>query len=329
MSSTYIGVARELDQTFCNVVPGDLVVYAAQPSRLMLGTQQNALPKLAIGLESIVMSDPTVFQKGMTVSGTAVMVNDLYVRGDLYTQQDLVLNGIQVSAGATYCNGDVTLMNTLSSAFSNANMLISSLYGRPIISLHQTMMSNHGPMLLYQDMLGAGYVMNSNNIHFGAGNTPYATFVNTGSLGIGFSNPRAKLDVYRGNVNARNLNKLKKSTTSNDVFVTINWENVPASGETFVVETFQQLNAPNNTQGSKTQKHNIMLTSPSYTHMPQIATTMGNVAAFSSLFMGMQGSTGTSLTLRSFINGVTSVASHEFDCNILMSPSNLGHVWLT
>lgn len=331
--ATYIGIAGASNQTFLNTLPDDLVVFAAEPARLLLGTQSNMPSKVEVGSDRIVVSDTTTFQNGLLVNGNALMFNDLYVQGNLITRQDLVLSGVQVASGASYCNGDLYVMNNASSFASNANVYITSTYGYPVLSLNQEMVNSHGPMLVYQDRVGAGYITNSNNIYIGRGSTPYATFSNSGWLGIGTSNPRAPLDLYRGNVNARNVMRIRKSLAgSNDIGVTINWEAsppVPGNEFCFVIETTQQLSF-GSIQGSRTQRHKLTLGSP-YAHVPQVAMSMGDHLAYTALHVGLSNTTATSATLRSYTSG-TPVGMgggiHDVDVNIIIAPSNVGHVWL-
>lgn len=330
--ATYIGIAGASNQTFLNTLPDDLVVFAAEPARLLLGTQSNMPSKVEVGNDRIIVSERTTFQNGLLVNGNALMFNDLYVQGNLITRQDLVLSGVQVASGASYCNGDLYVMNNSSTFNSNANVYITSTYGYPVLSLNQELVSSHGPMLVYQDRVGAGYITNSNNIYIGSGNTPYATFSNNGWLGLG-SNPRAPLDIYRGNVNARNIMRIRKSLAgSNDIGVTISWEVAPVvlgNEYCFVIETTQQISF-GSIQGSRTQRHKLLLGSP-YSHVPQVAMTMGDHLAYTSMYVGLSNTTATSATLRSYTLGAPTGMGggiHDIDVNIIIAPSNIGHVWL-
>lgn len=333
MGTIYIGIANASNETFNNTRQDDLVLFASEPSRIMLGTQSNLQAKLEIGSSNIVIADIARFLSGMQVNGNAMMLNDLYVQGNLITRQDLVLSGVQIASGASYCNGDLYVMNNSSSSFSNANVLVTSTYGVPVLSLHQE--AAVGEFKLFQSSQGAGYITNSNNIHIGRGaGTLYATFSNSGWLGIGTSNPRATVDVFGGNVNARNINRIRKSTAgSNDIGITINWQNVVTGGNEncLVVETTQQL-ASGTLQGTRTQRHRITL-GASMAHTPQVAFTIGDIVPYTSLYISLSNTTPTSATLRSYVAGAPGMGGgaivHDYDLNVVISPSSIGHVWVS
>ena len=340
MANTYIGIASTQGETFENTDEDDLILYTSEPAKLQLGTQSNVRSKIQISASNVIISDDVYFdngifiKEGLGVTGSAIIYSDLVVKGNLLTQRDITLVGNQIAQGASYCNGDLFVINDSSTqASSNATIFLKSQYGVPIVSMQQTQTLTTIPFKLYQASNGEGYVENSQNIYFKNTSNVYATFSNNGYISFGGTVPKTKLDIYDGTINAGNLMRLKKSvTSSNYIDIKINWTGTVSGAQNCVVlETTQQLNSTLK-HGTRIQKHNLILGS-NYNVVPQVACAFGDIDAYTSLLITSSNSGGNTSTFRSQISSLSNTVGgsilHEMDVNILIAPQTMGHVWLS
>lgn len=343
MANTYIGIANLGGETFSNALQDDLILYASEPARVLLGTQSNVKSKILIGSSNTIITDNTVFDGDITVQGDALMVNDLVVQGNLITKRDITLTGNQIALGASYCNGDLFVINNSSNiANSNATLFLTSITGVPMVSMHQQQQQTTKPFTIFQSSNGDGYIVNSNNIiltsrrqfSFGTDDNIYATFSNNGFLGLGITAPKTKLDVFDGNINAKNIIKLKKSSSNNsDVSININWSNVIMGSELCIVlETTQQFNGSiegTMKRGTKVQQHHLVLDTP-YRIEPQISYNYGDWESYTCITNSGSNIASNTVRMKSILgSGLYSNVLHEFDINVLVAPQAIGHVWLS
>lgn len=343
---TYIGIAAEDGQTFANASSNDLIMFTPDPSKLLMGTKNAFNSQMEISASRVVINDDaTVYGRlqvaeGASIAGTTTIYNDLFVQGNLITRQDLVITGVQVATGASYCNGDLFVTNDMvGMPFSNATMYVSSREGLPILSLQQTSNVSTRPFIIYQNASGDGYIMNTRNTYIGSQShissniTRHVIVSSNGNMGIGTSNPRQKLDVFQGNVNAQNIMRLCKSTaSSNPLNINISWtSNVAGPQHSIILETTQQYGTPAY-QGTRKQDHKLTLASP-FNHIPQVARGFGDKESYTSMFITASNTSPTSISISSTVIGApavgTSNITHELDINITIAPSVLGHVWMS
>lgn len=356
MSNTYIGIAQDVGDTFSNAKIDDLIFYASYPSRILIGAgradnAQSIASKIQVSSSNIVFEDENIFngnviiKDNINIQGRAIVYEDLFVQGNLITRQDIVLSGIQVASGATYCNGDLSVINTSTYLpFSNATVFLDSLSGYPMISLHQTQQSSTKPFLIYQSPNASGYIVNSNDLYVQAsknmyfGNFGATNFMMTsnGNVGIGTVTPKAKLDVFNGYVNSLNVMKFKKSlSSSNDISININWRNAYSNTDIcMLIESTQILNTTSK-HGTRTQKHKLIMGPPPFNMISQVACGLGDMEAYTSMYVNKSNvnDSSTSVTIFSQILGFLAGQnqnniSHEFDINVLVAPQQLGGVWL-
>lgn len=360
MANSFIAIANSIGDTFSNVMENDLIFFASEPARLMMGTQSNLPAQLQIGSNNIIFNDfvtfasnvkvdgsmsidsnmsmngSILFNSNMMVLGPVTMCNDVQVLGTLSTGKGMILNGDQfVSGGASYCNGDIYFTTyTSNEELRDQRVFIRSYYGTPSININQLQSPSNPPLLLFQTSNAEGYVTNNNtlnllshsNIRLGSSNNIHITLSNTGHVGIGTSNPRAKLDVYSGNINAGNFARLCKSTdTSNALNININWQNALSGGEhTLYFETTQHLNG-----GTRVQKHRLSLSNP-FSLTSYVAKGYGDVSPFTSLYIGTANLSSSNVRVSSTVSGfLAGNVRHELDLNMLTVSSDIGHTWLT
>ena len=94
MANTYIGIANLGGETFSNALQDDLILYASEPARVLLGTQSNVKSKILIGSSNTIITDNTVFDGDITVQGDALMVNDLVVQGIRFLSDNRFSRGL-------------------------------------------------------------------------------------------------------------------------------------------------------------------------------------------------------------------------------------------
>lgn len=365
MANTYIAIANSLGDTFSNALENDLIFYASEPARLMLGTQSNLPAQLQIGSNNIIFNELVTFSSNVKVDGSVLvdsnisgkgsilfnsnlmvlgpvtLCNDVQILGTLSTGKGVLLNGDQiVSGGASYCNGDIYFINFNSNGFIDQRVFLRSYFGNPTIYLNQVQDPANQPVKLFQTSNSEGFITNNNhlnlfshsNIHFGNSNNIYVTLSNTGYLGVGMSNPKAKVDVYDGNVNADNVIKLRKSTDSTGALnININWQNIVTGNQHCVFfETTQQLNGQLK-QGTRIQKHKLVLTSP-FTLTSYVANGYGDMEAYSSLYVNSSNSSTSNIRIQSFTSNVSIGAGnikHDLDVNVFVASTGMGHLWLS
>ena len=336
MEAGYIGIAASNQQTFSNTLSNDLVFYTPEPSRLIFGTMSNTSSAFDVSGSNVTVNGTLYVSSGAGITGLTTIYNDLYVQGNIITKQDLVMSGNQIATGASYCNGDLYVVNTTSNLpTSNAAIYVSSVSGLPVVSIQQSSNPFTGPLLLYQTLNGDAYIANTKNIHHGRSSAAtYTTLTSNGDLGVNTTNPRAKLDV-NGDINSRNLMRLKKSIgSSNALSVNINWSNVSfAPHHAITFKTTQQLNA-SVLQGSRMQKHRMILTAASnIQYIPQVACGVGDRESYVNLFISASNASSTSIAVLSFVSGppitTNSNVIHELCVEVDIAPTSLGHVWLT
>jgi hypothetical protein len=340
---TYIGIASSNGQTFTNARQDDFILYAQRPSRLLFGTQSNVKSKIQINSNAITLSENTVIEgrvqvnNVLAVTGLTAIYGDLFVAGNLITSQDLVMDGYQIANGASYCNGDLFVVNdTVGEAFSNANVYVESISGVPIIHLRQTDPSySNEPFTISQKLNGDGYITNTKNIYVGTNsNLTFLTFTSNSSVGINTTAPKATLDIRNGDINARNhVQKVVSASSSNPLDVVVNWE-TPSLGahNCIMVETTQQLNSPVK-QGTRIQKHKLLLGDP-YHLVSQVAYAVGDMESYTSLHISASNLSSNSVRIISHVRDPGTVATssnliHELGLEVLVAPHTLGHIWLT
>lgn len=337
--ATYIGIALGDGQTFTNASSNDLVMFTPHPSKMLIGTNAQVASQLEINNNRVVINDDTTVygnlqvSNGASIAGATIVYNDLFVQGNLVTRQDLVITGVQVATGATYCNGDLYVTNdTVGMSSSNATLYVTSKAGLPMVSLQQGSNTNTNPFILYQTQNGDAYIMNGRNMYLGTSNVSRQVLITSnGNMGIGTSNPRQRLDVFQGNVNAQNVMRLRKSVaSSNPVTVNVNWtSNVSGPQHNMIIQTTQQFGTPV-FQGSRRQEHKVLV-SP-FTHVPQVACGFGDKECYTTLFVTASNTSLTSMAIQSTVSGFQGANSnvvHELDVDIRIAPSVLGHVWLS
>lgn len=340
---TYIGIASSNGQTFANARQDDFILYAQRPSRLLMGTQSNVKSKIQINSNAITMSDTTIMEgrvqvnNTLAVTGLTALYGDLYVAGNLITSQDLVMEGYQIAAGASYCNGDLLVVNdTVGAASSNANVYVESVSGNPIIHLRQTDASaSNTPFQIYQLVSGDAYITNTKNIYVGnSNNLNFVAFSSNNAIGVNTSVPKAMLDVKGGDINARNhIRKSMSGSTSNPVGLTVNWEASAAGSECIILETVQLLGlsgSDSTYHGTRNQRHKLVLGSP-YTVVPQVACGVGDMESYTALYIGMCNVSSNAVHIYSRVQSSLGrvTTQHQLDMEVLLAPSSLGHVWLS
>ena len=222
------------------------------------------------------------------------------------------------------------------------DFLVTNNKSAAVLSLQQSSNSSTVPFVLYQTANGDAYIMNTRNTYIGSQGigisntsnfTRHILISSNGSIGIGTSNPRQKLDVFQGNVNAQNVMRLRKSVaSSNPVNININWtSNVVGPQYSVILETTQQYGTPVY-QGTRKQDHKFTLSSP-FNHTPQVARGFGDKESYTSMFITASNTSPTSMSISSTVIGApaagTSNITHELDVNIIIAPSVLGHVWMS
>jgi hypothetical protein len=259
----------------------------------------------------VVGSSNTYLTNNFSISGSASINSNLYV------------------AGGVTLDGGLLNVENLQHTPSNANVVISSLYGVPILNFKQ---SSYPPFSLYQGIDGQAYINNTNSINLGTSVKPSITLTNQGLLGIGTTTPRVKLDVRDGDINATNLIKLRKYNTSNlNIGININWSNGVANGNAFytiLFETIQQFTTAQ-AQCTRIQKHKLFVATGQLVSFVSIATGASDV--YSTLSIDKFVSNNNSIQIAS-ISAVPVTANnflHEFDLNILLASDALGPVWLS
>lgn len=333
MSHTYIGIVNTAGETFSNTKPDDLILYAAEPARLVLGTQSNVKPKITIGSSNTIITDNTLLEGRLTV------LQDLYIFGNLVTKQDLlltgnqVIDGFQVASGATFCNGDLYVINNSSNGYSNASSNMSSnstlhvhaLYGAPILSLWQKGQSNTSPFKILQSLDHQGYITNTGAINIRTGsNQHFTTFSPSGFVGIGTSSPRAKLDVYRGDVNAANVVCTRTSTSTTTATLTIHWENIVETEGYLTIETLQQVSIGHK-KGARSQKHDIYLSSLQFDS--HVSFNYGEKDIYAYFTISSSFLTPTSICITSSITCPVVTLGHDLRVDVISFSKTLGHVW--
>ena len=338
MEAGYIGIAASNEQTFSNTLSNDLVFYTPDPSRLIFGTMSNTVSTLDVSGSNLTVNGSLHVTSGAGIAGLTTIYNDLYVQGNIITKQDLVLTGVQIATGASYCNGDLYIVNSTSNLpTSNATIYVSAVSGLPVVSIQQSSNPFTGPFLLYQMTNGDAYIANTKNIHQGrSSSATYTTLTSNGDFGVGTTNPRSRVDV-NGNINSRNLIKMTKTAnTSNALAININWSNVSFGAHNAInFKTTQQLNSVFR-QGTRTQRHRMILAASSnIQYVPQVACAIGDRESYVNLFVSASNVSSTSIAVRSFVNGPSittpqnSNVIHEFNLEIDIPPAALGHVWLS
>jgi hypothetical protein len=425
-NNTYIAIANEVGDTFSDSIENDLIVFAAQPSRILMGTQSNVNAKISVNSNVIKFQEAVNFSRSSEFNalstfkdemmswsntrfmGVATFSNDVIVYGRLLTGSGMTLDGdVKVTGGATYCNGDINFINDWNNTPSNQNILISSVYGIPNIKIIQKSNVSSVPLTLYQDKDNIGYITNSNNLFISSSSNvrilvssnismtlsnnnnivikgftqftsnvdvygkiysatqflassntdiPGYAFVNdsntglfhpsnhnisivtnsmeafritdAGFVGIGMSNPKTKLDVFGGDVNANNVITTSKSSTASNLNIVINWDvHTTNSAFNIMFDTYQQVTSSSE-YGIRKQKHviNMANTSNMIQHM---AIANGNVSLYTGLFVNCLQSTSNSITIESLASNIAPIGLHNFKMNVVLYPPDIGHVWLS
>lgn len=325
MDAGYIGIAGSNRQTFRNTTSNDLVFFTPNPSKFVIGTRSNQLSTVQITGSNLVVNGNLQVTSGAGIQGTTTIYNDLIVRGNIITQQDLVLSGVQIAAGASYCNGDLFVTNnTIGEPTSNATVFVSSLNGLPMLSLQQNFTDDTKPFVIYQSLNGNGSVECEYDVHFKTSNQIYSTFTSNGFMGLGTQEPKARLDIADGNINANNIHKIYKSTSNNSpINIRINWTYQTYNRVVLIVSTLQQLR-----DGTRTQKHRIIMDPYNYDHVPQVAIGEGVVTDYCMLDTEVLYATETSMIFNSICKDNNNESLHEISLSIDMANSELGHIWL-
>lgn len=358
MANTYIAIAASLGDTFSNALENDLLFYASEPARLMLGTQSNVLAQLQIGSNNVVFNEFVTFSSNVKIDGSMSVTSNMSTKGSILFNSNLMVlgpvtlcnnvqilgtlnaeNGLLINGGASYCNGDVYCINFNSNGLIDQRVFLRSHFGNPTIYLNQVQDPSNQPVQLFQTSNSEGFITNNHNlnifshsnINLGNSNSIYVTLSNTGYLGIGNSNPKAKLDVFNGNVNADNVIRQKKSTnTSNLLGININWQNIVNGNEHCIYfETTQQLNTQT-LQGTRIQRHRLLLSNP-FTLTSYVATGYGDVQPYTSLFVYSSNLSTSNIKIQSYISNFSSGGDikHELDVNVFIASTDIGHVWLS
>lgn len=364
MANTYIAIANSLGDTFSNALENDLLFYASEPARLLLGTQSNIVSQVQIGSNNVIFNELVTFSSNVKVDGSVsvdsnmstkgsilfnsnllvlgpvTLCNDVQILGTLSTGKGILQNGDQiVSGGASYCNGDIYFINFNSNGFIDQRVFLRSYFGNPTLYLNQVQDPLNQPFILYQTSNSEAFIKNDHhlnlfsfsNIHLGNSNNINVTLSNNGNLGIGTSNPRTKLDVFGGNVNANNVIKLTKGLgTSNDINISINWQNITSGSQNCLFfDTIQHIHGDNHI-GTRTQTHKLVLSNP-YSLKSYVATGQGDSNVYTSLHISMSNSSSSNVAIKSIVNGYTtgSALRHEITLNVNTVSSTMGHVWLT
>jgi hypothetical protein len=270
---------------------------------------------------AVVNSNLNINQKlfvnqAVTHSNSLSNLGNAYFASNVSINSNLsVLQNVNVSQ-SLYVNQNVTFSNTLSNLgniYAASNAYIGGKLGIGVLTPSEALsvasnisLSNYGKAVLWT----------SNNY-----------------LGINTSNPRTNVEIRGGDFLGKNIVRKTISTdSSNNLIITLNWENAYNSGNQYyvVVETCQTIT--NGTlQGVRYQRQTIR-TSNTAIITQQAASSYGNAAAFSSLTIAGVNATSTSIGLQSSTNWATSgTMVHNLDANVIIMPqtSNLGNIWLT
>lgn len=184
-----------------------------------------------------------------------------------------------------------------------------------------------------QDQWGNSNMDGYGNLIFRTGSNERMRIQYDGKIGIGTSHANAMLDIAAGNILAKNLQKITKTTdTSNPLNIMINWENeyTMSNRYNFVFETVQEI-SNGNLLGCKISRHGISLSNQRIS-WDSPGEVYGDDTAYSTLSLDIVSSTTKSILMRSSTNwSTTGDMSHSFTTNILQSPdtSNIGNVWLS
>lgn len=332
MEAGYIGIAACNTQTFRNTRSNDMVFFTPNPSKFVIGTRSNLNSTVQITGSNMTVNGNLQVTSGAGIQGTTTIFNDLIVRGNIITQQDLVLTGMQVASGASYCNGDLSVINsTIDLPTSNATVNVASLSGIPVLSLLQNSNPDNLPFIIYQSDKGDGYIQNEYNIHHGTSSNVYATMTSNGDIGLGTQQPKARLDILNGNINANNIIRLRKHGESvQEVNTYMYWSSneLLELCEPICIKTTQHISCGDPyCYGTRTQTHHVMLSSLGYDYIPQVAIGRGDHDMFSTLDIAITWDANTSLTITSKTTSQWPMF-HIMTVEVETAPPNLGHIWL-
>ena len=152
-------------------------------------------------------------------------------------------------------------------------------------------------------------------------------------IGINNTAPKATLDLVSGNILAKNLQKLTKSTDSSNVItVTLNWDsNYNTNNSYYIVGDLIQMMTNGTDTGFRSQRVAIGISNQTIA-WSKAAEVFGSADVYTTLASSITASTTTSVTFTSSTSWVTTgTLAHSFTFNVVQFPesTNIGNVWLS
>lgn len=342
-----VSILGQLSVSNVTYVTSNVTIYSSELIQSNLNVTNNLYVDGTIGVSNI-----ATFTSNISVQGASEFLGDA-----TFSNQVDLLNDLKVYGTATLCNfsligsanfsnsvailsnldvtGPITFSNTLGVsdvATFDSNIFItgavvatgSATFSNPVQMLSNVTIGN---VLNVTDVNILGRTTMSNY-----GVVTFDTSNNQLGFNLGGSNPRADLDISNGNILSKNFRNISKYLdSSNDIDITVNWDNAYADNNQYLIllDLAQTINNGSNA-GFRQQMVAIGVSNQTVQHL-RSASVFGDNDAYTTLSVSKASSTTKSITLRSSTNWATSgTLFHAFTVNVIQFPetSNLGNLYL-